>query len=115
MVAGYHLTWTAYGYWLPNEPRGSTSIEVRVAALKPLGGIHFGRKKIQPSADSIADFHEKAQDVLKHAVLTFDQDNIQFIGKIIGQEIAARKMNCYACACHAGSCASFNTSCVRQC
>jgi hypothetical protein len=25
MIAGYHLIWTAYGWWLPNDPRGSTS------------------------------------------------------------------------------------------
>jgi REP element-mobilizing transposase RayT len=96
MVAGYHLIWTAYGYWLPNEPRGSTSLEIRVATLKPLGGIHFGRKKVQPSAKQIAEFHEKAQDVLKHAVLALDKEDIELVGKAIGQNIAAKGYICHA-------------------
>ena len=45
MVAGYHLIWTVYGYWLPNDPRGSTSSEVRIAFIKALGPLHYGRKK----------------------------------------------------------------------
>ena len=28
MVVGYHLLWTVYGWWLPNDPRGSMSKEV---------------------------------------------------------------------------------------
>lgn len=37
MVAGYHLIWTAYGFWLPNDARGSTSVEIRVEKLKGCG------------------------------------------------------------------------------
>ncbi|MEM6458898.1 MAG: transposase [Planctomycetota bacterium] len=36
MIA-YHLVLTAYGFWLPNDPRGSWSDEVRVFALRPFG------------------------------------------------------------------------------
>ena len=36
MVAGYHLIWTVYGYWLPNDPRGSTSTEVRLSTQTSL-------------------------------------------------------------------------------
>lgn len=25
MIHGYHLIWGAYGFWLPNDPRGSWS------------------------------------------------------------------------------------------
>ena len=54
MVAGYHLIWTVYGYWLPNDPRGSTSTEVRVEPIKELGEHHHGRKRDQPSSKVIA-------------------------------------------------------------
>jgi hypothetical protein len=49
VVAGYHLIWTAYGCWLPNDPRGSTSKEVRNIQLQDLGELHFGRKRLQPA------------------------------------------------------------------
>ena len=47
MIAGYHLIWTAYGWWLPNDPRGSMSREIRAAAIADLGELHYGRKRIQ--------------------------------------------------------------------
>ena len=37
MVAGFHLIWTAYGWWLPNDPRGSSSHEIRVERIADLG------------------------------------------------------------------------------
>ena len=48
MVAGFHLIFTAYGWWLPNDPRGSNSHEIRVEQIADLGELHFGRKLIQP-------------------------------------------------------------------
>jgi hypothetical protein len=29
-IIGHHLIWSAYGYWLPNDVRGSSSHGVRV-------------------------------------------------------------------------------------
>ena len=98
MVAGYHLIWTVYGYWLPNDPRGSTSSEVRIASIKALGPLHYGRKKQQPPSATIQEFHEKVRAVLAHSVLTMDDDAILQIGEIIGREIAAKEYVCHACA-----------------
>ena len=33
MVLAYHLIFTAYGFWLPNDPRGSWSDFVRAWEL----------------------------------------------------------------------------------
>jgi hypothetical protein len=38
MILGYHLILTAYGFWLPNDPRGSWSTFVRQYALYRAGG-----------------------------------------------------------------------------
>lgn len=43
MVLAHHLMWTAYGWWLPNDPRGSTSHTLRNDLLKDLGDLHPGR------------------------------------------------------------------------
>ena len=98
MVAGYHLIWTVYGYWLPNDPRGSTSQKIRVEPIAELGDIHYGRKPIQPPSSEIRSFHEKAQDVLKHPVLTLQNDDIAVVGRSFGQIIAAEGYVCYGCA-----------------
>ena len=34
MIYAFHLTWTTYGHWFPNDPRGSWSQEVWQPALK---------------------------------------------------------------------------------
>lgn len=36
-VIAYHLILTAYGFWLPNDPRGSGSETVRAGQLTPFG------------------------------------------------------------------------------
>ena len=38
MVVGYHVIFGAYGFWLPNDPRGSWSTEVWARHLQPFGG-----------------------------------------------------------------------------
>ncbi|MCI0641422.1 MAG: hypothetical protein L0Y72_08625 [Gemmataceae bacterium] len=59
MVAGFHLVWTAYGYWMPNDPRGSWSQEIRVERIADLGEIHYGRKVVQPSAKETRESHKR--------------------------------------------------------
>src|SRR5205085_8872776 len=38
MVLGYHVVFTAYGFWLPNDPRGSWSDFVGAWELFVVGG-----------------------------------------------------------------------------
>ncbi len=47
MVAGYHLVWALYGWWLPNDPRGSGSHVIRVEKIEPLG-VAF-RAEVNPA------------------------------------------------------------------
>src|SRR3954447_2331279 len=81
MVAGYHLIWSAYGWWLPNDPRGSSSHEIRVAEIQPLGDLHLGRKIIQPSRAELLRFYENARAVLKHELLIFTPEDVAVIAE----------------------------------
>lgn len=98
MIAGYHLIWTAYGWWLPNDPRGSGSHEIRSANIAELGNLHHGRKKIQPAGRVIRDFYEAAKGSLRHELRTFDDREIDVIGRAFGEVIRSRTYTCYACA-----------------
>jgi REP element-mobilizing transposase RayT len=98
MVIGYHLIWTVYGWWLPNDPRGSSSHEIRVEKLEELGDIHHGRKKVQPRRQELQAFYEKAQDLLTHPVLLFSEEEIQLIAGSIREVIQQQYYTCYACA-----------------
>jgi hypothetical protein len=61
VVAGYHLIWTAYGWWLPNDPRGSTSQQINCVTLQDSGELHFGRKRVQPARRVVKSFYAEAR------------------------------------------------------
>jgi REP element-mobilizing transposase RayT len=98
MVAGYHLIWTAYGWWLPNDPRGSSSHEIRVERIADLGDLHYGRKVVQPSSVEVWQFYEAARSVLKHELLTFPEEDRQRLADAFAVVIRERRYTCYACA-----------------
>lgn len=98
MVVGYHLVWTAYGWWLPNDPRGSWSDKIRVEPIADLGEAHYGRKLQQPKSVEIRAFYEKAQDALAHPLLAFTSDEFKLIANAFAGVIRERHYTCYACA-----------------
>ena len=71
IIIAHHLVWTAYGWWLPNDPRGSMSRNIASAAIAELGELHYGRKNLQPAGWVIRDFYERAEERLQHPLLTF--------------------------------------------
>jgi REP element-mobilizing transposase RayT len=98
MVVGHHLIWTAYGWWLPNDPRGSSSREIRVERIAELGELHYGRKPIQPSREELRELHKRARQVLSYPVLAFDEEDIAIIADGFASTIRALRYTCYACA-----------------
>lgn len=76
MVIAYHLIWMGYGWWLPNDPRGSSSHCIRNDLFKDLGDLHLGRKRIQPASHSIRSFYETAAQRLQYPLITFTSDMI---------------------------------------
>lgn len=98
MVAGHHLLWTAYGWWLPNDPRGSMSHQIASVPIAELGQIHYGRKKMQPASRDLKEFYTQAQEVLKHELLTFHKRDIEIIGDAFASVVNDNRYTCYACA-----------------
>ncbi len=98
VVIAYHLIWTAYGWWLPNDPRGSGSKEVRRDVIAELGELHYGRKRVQPCGRDVRRFYEQAAAVLKHPLLTFDAAARDAIASAFSEVIAEQRYTCYACA-----------------
>jgi hypothetical protein len=93
-----HLIFTGYGHWLPNDPRGSQSAEIRKDQLGALGEIHFGRKRIQPRRDQLQSFHRKAEPLLDHAILWFDETMRGAIARAFGEVIRSMLYTCWGCA-----------------
>jgi REP element-mobilizing transposase RayT len=96
MVIAYHLILTPYGWWLPNDPRGSMSHAVSCDVLKELGELHFGRKKLQPPGRETRKFYQNAKRLLKDELLPFDAHAIPVIADAFGQCIRDNSYTCYA-------------------
>jgi REP element-mobilizing transposase RayT len=97
IVIAYHLIWTAYGWWLPNDPRGSCSRSIRTNILAQLGDLHQGRKAAQPTSSEIRQFYEAARDWLKYSLHTFDPPAVDIIAEAFAAAVAEQRYTCYAC------------------
>src|SRR5690348_1197813 len=98
MIAGHHLVGAAYGWWLPNDPRGSWSEEIRVERIEDLGELHHGRKRVQPPGWVLREFYSQARDRLRHELLTFTPADTLIIAEAFRRVLEERQYTCYACA-----------------
>ena len=57
MIIASHIILTGYGHWLPNDPRGSLSRELREVKFEAMGDVHTGRRKFQPTREQLRAFH----------------------------------------------------------
>ena len=97
IVIAHHLVWTAYGFWLPNDPRGSHSQKVASDLVAELGQLHRGRRKVQPSSHTIREFQQRAKEILKYRVARFDLNEPQAIAEAFAETVDEHKYTCYAC------------------
>ncbi|MBY0523102.1 MAG: hypothetical protein K2R98_06870 [Gemmataceae bacterium] len=98
LVIAYHLVWTGYGWWLPNDPRGSGSTEIRCNVLAELGELHVGRKRVQPAGAEVRQFYQQAGGLLKHPLVNFDHAARAVIASAFDRVIQQHRYTCYACA-----------------
>ena len=98
MIVAHHLVWTAYGWWLPNDPRGSTSHSIRNDLVAELGTLHHGRREVQPAGSDIRTFYRQAQQTLNHPLRTFTAREIEIVGESFAAVIARAPYTCWACA-----------------
>jgi REP element-mobilizing transposase RayT len=98
IVIAHHLIWTAYGWWLPNDPRGSGSTTIRKDIIAELGELHHGRKTVQPGRQEIREFQATAATLLQDPRLTFDSAAVSEIALAFTEVIERERYTCYACA-----------------
>lgn len=99
MIVGYHLMFSAYGFWLPNDPRGSGSDEVRSEKLLEFGG---------PTKVAAHDFrarqpHDRrkrlaAKAALDHPPVAFTGVQARAIARGFTNSVRRSKVTVWACA-----------------
>lgn len=95
---GSHLILHGYGLWLPNDPRGSGSEELRQEKLRDLGPIHYGRKRAQPTRNELMNFYRAAAPRLDFPIIWFDDAKRQAIAEAFARVVATRRYTVWACA-----------------
>lgn len=98
IVIAHHLVWTCYGWWLPNDPRGSTSKFIRSEVVHDLGALHYGRKTFQPASRDIRTFYELARNRLKDELLELSEPDARAVAEAFDEVIVTHRYTCYACA-----------------
>jgi len=96
LVIAHHLMWTLYGWWLPNDPRGSTSQTIRNDLVAELGELYRGRRQLQPAGHEIRAFYEQAAMALEHPVLEFSPSDFSTVADSMGAAIHECGYACYA-------------------
>ncbi len=99
MVIAYHVIMSAYGFWLPNDPRGSWSDNVRKFELQA-----FGPATKVDTRESVAHIkHDRrlraaAKEVLEYRPVQFTDDQIQTIGQGMANYIEKSGVTFWAAA-----------------
>jgi REP element-mobilizing transposase RayT len=99
-VRAYHVIFTAYGFWLPNDPRGSWSDFVRSWEMF----LAAGPATIVTTRRSVAAaFHDRAarlraKEVLTYAPVLFTGKQAQCIGNGFLRMVAKSNYQVYACS-----------------
>ena len=99
MALAYHIVFGAYGFWLPNDPRGSWTEFVANWEL-----LRFGSPKKHTSRQSTAhvphdkSWHTRAKTVLKYPPAVFTGKQALEIGHGFAESIAEGPYVCLACA-----------------
>lgn len=104
MVLGYHVTFGAYGFWLPNDPRGSSSLYVGSEELRRFGPATYVEARWSV-AGKPHDRHLRraAKKALKYPEVVFTGHQALAIARGFGEAVKKSGFLIWACAilpCH---------------
>ncbi len=99
-MLAFHGIISAYGFWLPNDPRGSWSTWVGASELFRVGGKATKVAATRSVASRPHDHHlrKKAKNQLKYPAVLFDGIQARAIARGFPKAIKAAHYTCWACA-----------------
>lgn len=98
MVIAYHLIMTTYGFWLPNDPRGSGSKEVRAEHLKRFGpATHTNSKRSVAHRKHDWNIRVEAKKNLRYPPVLLNGLQAISIARGFQYYIQKSRVLCYAC------------------
>ena len=99
-IVATHCIWGAYGFWLPNDPRGSGSSYVGSHAIWKVGGDAMLIATDRSVAGKKHDFALRmaGKAALRKPAMRFDTEQIAAIAEGFGSAVAVGEYQLHACA-----------------
>ena len=100
MIHGYHLILPVYGFWLPNDPRGSWSEVIRKWELLRFGPAtkSLERRSLQDLTPQEIAMRDAAREALKYAPVTLTDAQVAAVGRGFAQMVAKSNYTIWACS-----------------
>jgi len=100
MILANHIIFSAYGFWLPNDPRGSWSEFVRCWEILMAGGraTKIDDRRSVASAPHDVKARRAAKRALRHPPVRFDGLQALAIAKGFSRAVEESEYSIYACA-----------------
>jgi REP element-mobilizing transposase RayT len=99
MLLGYHISFSAYGFWLPNDPRGSGSDHVDAEHLSEFGRpLQVDRSRSVASNQHDDELRRKAKSQLKYPAIKFNGEQALTVALAFGDVATKLDVLVHACA-----------------
>ena len=98
MVHGYHGVWGTYGFWLPNDPRGSWSEFVASWELARFGKASKTLERIEVDMQQWARWRAEAQQALKYPSVVLNGMQAQSVGAGFANGVQKSGFAIWACS-----------------
>jgi REP element-mobilizing transposase RayT len=99
MVIAYHVIIGAYGFWLPNDPRGSWSTEVWAEHLQPFGAAtKVGTRQSLAGRQHDRSQRLKAKRHLQYPAVQFTPQQTRVVGGGFARAVADLELDVFACS-----------------
>ncbi len=97
MIHGYHVIFGAYGFWLPNDPRGSWSDFVGEWELTRFGNTTKSIERIELTPEQVSQ-RQQAKRLLKYPVVQFNGKQGRAIGQGFHNRCLKSNYTLWACS-----------------
>lgn len=98
MIHGYHVIWGTYGFWLPNDPRGSWSDFVYAWELARFGESTKSIERVDVDAEKYAIWRREARKALKYPPVTLSTEQLLEVAKGFERFIDKSKLGVWSCS-----------------
>jgi REP element-mobilizing transposase RayT len=98
MIHGYHVVWGTYGFWLPNDPRGSWSDFVYAWELARFGAATKSVERQEVDAAKYATWRTAARTSLAYQPVTLSGEQAQSVGSALGAFVRKSRLCVWACS-----------------